>query len=130
MAYRKEKLEHQIRRLISELLIKELKDPRIGFATITEVTLNNDFTQARVGVSVLGDPRDIRKSWEGINSAKGFIQKRIGKLLSIRHIPKIEFFLDSSIADGVEMVNLLNKLENEENSTEETDSRENGEEHQ
>ena len=114
MAYRKEKIEEQMRRLISELMIKEIKDPRIGFASITEVNLNKDFTWAKVGISVLGNPREIRKTLEGLNSAKNFIQSKLGKLMRLRHTPKIEFFLDSTIAESVEMINLLNKLEEEE----------------
>lgn len=116
MAYRKEKLEEQIRRLVSDLIIKEIKDPRIGFVSVTSVSLNRDFSEAKVGISVLGGPRDIRKGWEGIQSAAGFIQFKVAKNLSIRHSPKIEFFLDSSVADGVRMVNLLDDLETQEKS--------------
>jgi ribosome-binding factor A len=111
MAYRKEKLEEQIKRIVSELLIREIKDPRIGFATITGVELSKDRSQAKIGVSVLGDPRDLRKTMEGLHSALPYIQHRMGKALGIRVIPRISFFTDSSIVDGVNMVHLLNKLE-------------------
>lgn len=114
-AYRKEKLEGQIRRLVSELLIKDIKDPRIGFATITGVTLNKDFTEARVGVSILGNPRDMRKSLEGLQSSEGYIRHKVGKALGIRVMPRIDFFLDSSVAEATKMVGLLNELESEEN---------------
>jgi len=114
MAYRKEKLEEQIKRIISELLIREIKDPRIGFATITGVELSKDHSVAKVGVSVLGDPRELRKTMEGLTSALPYIQHRMVKALGIRVIPKISFFLDSSIVDGVNMVNLLDKLEESE----------------
>ncbi len=107
MAYRKEKLEEQIHRLVADLIIKEIKDPRIGFATITGVTLSKDYSLARVGVSVMGGSRDLRKTIEGLNSATGFIQHRVGKALKIRTTPKIHFFLDSSVVEAVEMVNLL-----------------------
>ncbi|HOW81289.1 MAG TPA: 30S ribosome-binding factor RbfA [Spirochaetota bacterium] len=113
-AYRKEKMEGQIRRLVSELLIKEIKDPRIGFATVTGVDLNKDFTEARVGISVLGTPRDMRKSLEGLQSSEGFIRHKVGKALGIRVMPKIVFHLDSSVAEGTRMVGLLNDLEAEE----------------
>lgn len=111
MAYRKEKLEEQIKRIVSELLIREIKDPRIGFATITGVELSKDYAQARIGVSVLGDPRDLRKTMEGLQSAVPYIQHRTGKALGIRVIPKLTFYLDSSLVEGVNMVNLLDKLE-------------------
>ncbi len=114
MSYRKEKLEGQIRRIVSELLIREIKDPRIGFATITSVELSKDLARANIGISVLGDPRDIRKSLEGLNSAKPYIQHMVGKNLGIRLTPKLNFFLDSSIAEGTRMVHLLNTLEKSE----------------
>lgn len=111
MSHRKEKIQEQIHRLVSDLLIRDIKDPRIGFATVTSVELNGDWTQAMIGISVLGEPRDMRKTLEGLNSATAYIQHRVGKGLGIRSTPRISFFLDSSIADGVRMVGLLNKLE-------------------
>jgi ribosome-binding factor A len=111
MSYRKQKLEEQIRRIVSELLIREIKDPRIGFATITGVELDKDYSTAKIGVSVLGDPHDLRKTLEGLQSATPYIQHRVGKSLGIRVTPKISFYLDSSIAEGTRMVGLLNSLE-------------------
>jgi ribosome-binding factor A len=113
MSIRKEKIQKQIGRVISELLLREVKDPRIGFTTITGVELSNDYSVARVGVSVMGSPRELRRTLEGLNSAKGFIQHKIGKSIKMRVTPKIHFFLDSSVANGVEMVSLLEKLEHE-----------------
>jgi ribosome-binding factor A len=110
MAYRKQKLEEQIKRLVSELMIKEIKDPRIGFATLTGVDLNKDMSLARIGVSVFGDPRDLRKTIEGLNSAKNFIQHRVSKALEIRTSPRIEFYLDSSLSEGVRMVGKIEDL--------------------
>lgn len=126
MSYRKEKLEEQIKRLVSELIIRELKDPRVGFITITSVAISDDYGSARIGVSVLGDAREMRKSMEGLNSACGFIQSRVGKAMRLRHTPRFEFFPDASIAEGVRMVDLLNKLEDEsapggDTGTDETD---------
>lgn len=110
MAYRKEKIEEQIKRIISELLIKEIKDPRIGFATISSVEISKDYNLAKVGISVFGDKKDLRNTLAGLNSAKGFIQFKVGRNLGIRQMPRIAFYLDTSIADGVEMVNLIEQL--------------------
>ncbi len=96
------------------MLIREIKDPRIGFATVTGVELAKDYSTAKIGISVLGDPRDIRKTLEGLQSATAYIQHRVGKSLSIRVTPRISFFLDSSLVEGVNMVNLLNTLEESE----------------
>jgi ribosome-binding factor A len=119
MSYRKEKLEEQIRRIVADLLIKDIKDPRIGFATLTGVELSKDYAQAKIGVSVLGDPRALRKTLEGLQSATPYIQHKVGKSLGIRVTPKITFYLDSSVADATDMVNLLNRLEETESKKDE-----------
>jgi len=111
---RKKRLEEQFRRDITEIIMKEIKDPRIGFASITYVQLSKDMSFAKVGVSIMGNPREIRKTYEGLKSAAGYIQHLLSKRLTIRHTPKLSFKLDSSISDGVEMVDFLNKLEEKE----------------
>ncbi len=93
------------------MLIRDIKDPRIGFATITGVELSKDYSDAKIGISVLGEPRDVRKTLEGIRSATPYIQHRLGKQLSIRVTPKLFFYLDSSIAEGVRMVDMIDGLE-------------------
>jgi ribosome-binding factor A len=110
-AYRKEKLEEQIRRLISELIIQgDVKDPRLGFVSISSVKLSSDKKSVKVGISVLGEPRERFRSLEGLRSAASFIQFRIGKAMQLRYTPHLEFYLDSSVSDGVEMVNLIDSL--------------------
>lgn len=126
MAYRKEKLEELIKRIVADLLIKDIKDPRIGFATITGVTLNKDFTEARVGISVYGESKEMWKTLEGLRSATGYIQHKVGKGLSIRNCPKIIFFLDSSLVEGVKMVGLLNELEKKESGAPKEDDDDSG----
>jgi ribosome-binding factor A len=110
MAYRRNKLEEQIRRLVSEVMISEMKDPRIGFASITKVEINKDFSVARIGISVLGTPKERRKTIEGLQSASGFVQHKVAKAMAVRHMPRLYFELDSSIADAVEMVGFINTL--------------------
>lgn len=113
MGFRKQKLETQIKKLVGTLIVTEIKDPRIGFVTVTNVELSKDYAYADVYVSVLGDDNDKKKTLTGLQSARGFIQFRVGKALSIRTIPEIRFHLDTSIEKGVEMVHLLEKLEKE-----------------
>ena len=124
MSIRKERLEELIKRIVSDLLIKEIKDPRIGFITITGVELSRDYSYARIGVSVLGSPREMRQTLEGLKSAAGFIQHKVGKNIRLRVTPRIDFFLDSSVADGVEMVNLLDDLVNDKDREENQESSE------
>ncbi|MCX8125416.1 MAG: 30S ribosome-binding factor RbfA [Spirochaetes bacterium] len=113
MSFRKQKLETQIKKLVGTLIVTEIKDPRIGFVTVTNVELSKDYAYADVYVSVLGDENDKKRTLAGLQSARGFIQYRVGKALSIRTIPEIRFHLDTSIEKGVDMVNLLEKLEKE-----------------
>ena len=110
MKYRKDRLEELIKRIVSEIIMRELKDPRIGFVTITGVELNKDYSEAKIGVSILGSSTDVRKSMEGIRSSSGFVQKLLGKELKIRNLPRVYFYLDKSVEEGVDMVNKIHNL--------------------
>ncbi|MCL1865318.1 MAG: 30S ribosome-binding factor RbfA [Spirochaetes bacterium] len=110
MKYRKDRLEELIKRIVSDIIFRELKDPRIGFLTVTGVELNKDYSEARIGVSILGDSTEIRKSMEGIRSSSGFVQRLLGKELKIRNLPSVYFYLDKSVEEGVDMVNKINNL--------------------
>ena len=109
--FRKQKLEAEIQRIVAEAFIKEIKDPRIGFLTVTEVKLSRDYTSADVGISVIGDDKQKKLSLEGANSAAGYIQHLVGKSIRIRNTPRIRFHLDSSIEEGVRMVGLIEDLD-------------------
>ncbi len=110
MKYRKDRLEELIKRIVSDIFLKEVKDPRIGFLTFTGVELNKDYSEARIGVSFLGTSTDVRKGMEGMRSSSGYVQKLLGKELKIRNIPRVYFFLDKSVQEGVEMVSRLENL--------------------
>jgi ribosome-binding factor A len=110
MKYRKDRLEELIKRIVSDIFLKEVKDPRIGFLTFTGVELNKDYSEARIGVSFLGSSTDVRKGMEGIRSSSGYVQKLLGKELKIRNTPRVYFFLDKSVQEGVEMVSRLENL--------------------
>ena len=111
--YRKERLEKMIHMIIGDSLLKDIKDPRIGFVTVTEVELNKDKSLATVHVSIMGDDRTKQKTMTGLNSAKGFLQYAIGKNIQMRNTPRIRFIIDTSIEEASEMVNRLNNLEEE-----------------
>lgn len=117
--YRKERLEKMIRMIIGDSLLKDIKDPRIGFVTVTEVELNKDKSLATVRVSIMGDDKAKQKSMTGLNSAKGYLQYAIGKNIQMRNTPRIRFIIDTSIEEASEMVNKLTKLKEEIKDTEE-----------
>ena len=110
MKHRKDRLEELIKRIVSEIIFRELKDPRIGFVTVTGVELSKDLAEAKIGISILGNSTEVRKSMEGIRSSSGYVQKLLGKELKIRSVPRVHFFLDKSVEEGVELVNRIETL--------------------
>lgn len=112
-SFRKEKLDAEIRRIIADAFLREIKDPRIGFITVTGAKISKDYTSVNVGISVIGDEKEKKKTLAGAESAAGFLQHLIAKHLKLRVTPRIKFFLDSSIEEGVRMVGLIDDLNKE-----------------
>ncbi|HON78593.1 MAG TPA: 30S ribosome-binding factor RbfA [Spirochaetota bacterium] len=119
--YRKQKIEEEIKHVIGDALLKEIKDPRIGFVTVSTVSLNRDYTVADVGISIIGDENDKKKSMKGLISAENYVQFIVGKSMRLRNTPKIKFHLDTSIEDGVNMVAKLERLEKNETPEDDTE---------
>ena len=115
--FRLAKLGEQIRGEIALLIsTQKIKDPRVStFLTINRVEVAADLAYAKVYVSSFLPEGQILKGVAGLNSAAGFIQSSIAKKLTIRKFPKLRFIADSSVKEGFEMVNKLNRLETEEN---------------
>lgn len=97
MRTRPERVANAIKKEVSQILQEELKDPRIGFATITAVRVTKDLKDARVFFSVLGDAKAKKNSIHGLNSAAGYIRGLIGDRLGLRYTPTITFELDESV---------------------------------
>ena len=111
-SFRLEKVGHLIRELVSEV-IRELKDPRIGFAGINEVKISPDLRYAKIYISVFGSDKEKNDTLEGLNSAKGYIKRKIAPELSLRQIPDLSFALDESIENGVRISQLIDKAREE-----------------
>ncbi len=109
-SHRKERLEELIKRIIGDALLGEIKDPRIGFASVVRVDLSKDYTNADVWVSVLGGDSDRKKSLEGLESAGAYIQHLLGRELKLRVTPRIRFHMDDSIEKGVRLVGVIDSL--------------------
>lgn len=112
-SFRKQKIESEIRRIIADAFLREIKDPRIGFITVTSVKISKDYTVANVGISVIGDDAAKKLTLAGAESSAGFLQHLIAKYMKLRITPRVKFFLDSSIEEGVRMVGLINDLNKE-----------------
>ncbi len=92
------------------MISRELRDPRIGFATVTRVELSADLQHARILVSVLGDDSAQRASLEGLASAAGYIRHEVSRRLSLRRAPQIMFALDHGPEEGIRLERLLQNL--------------------
>jgi ribosome-binding factor A len=113
-SYRREdQLSGAITRELSDLIRTRMKDPRIGFASITGVELSHDLRHAKVFVSVLGTSEEQRETMRGLGSATGFLRHELAQRLTIRHVPDISFRLDESIARGARVLDLLRQVRKE-----------------
>ena len=107
---RSDKVQELLLQEISALIQRGLKDPRIGFATVTGVDLSNNLKHAKVYISVLGTKREQQDTITGLTNASGFIRGSLGKDLNLRYIPVLEFMLDET-ADHVAKINkIINEL--------------------
>ncbi len=104
------RLDEQFREEISKLLMKGLKDPRIGFVTISRVEITNDLSYAKVYISVLGSDREKAASLIGLRNSAGFIRTYLGKALKIRKIPQLSFVLDESLDHAMHIEEILAEL--------------------
>jgi ribosome-binding factor A len=100
----------EIREIMSVLLQRELKDPRIGFVTITEVDVTSDFKYAKIFVSVMGTPEEKRDTMTALTSSRGFVRRELASRMTIRFVPEITFKLDQSIEHSDNINRLLNEL--------------------
>ena len=125
-----EKLQELIKQEMSKMLLTDLKDPRIGFVTVTDVEMTGDLREAKIYVSVMGGQEQVKSSLEGLNSALGFIRREIGQRIRLRFTPEISFALDTSLDYGDHIHKLLLQVEGDKNadnsqgSGDETSSRE------
>jgi len=104
-----------VRAEISNMVLKDLKDPRIGMVTITRVKISDDLKTAKVFFSVIGDEKDREKSKQGLERASGFIKRELGKRLRLKYLPDIKFIWDDSIEYGIRISKMLEKLKEESN---------------
>jgi len=103
------RVNESVREVLSEAIV-ELKDPRIGFVTVTGVETSTDLRHAVVFVSVLGNEKKRELSMAGLDSALGVLQARIGRELRLKRTPQLTFQYDRSVEEGVRMSALIDEL--------------------
>ena len=111
MSQRTDRLDSQLQQELMGLLQREMKDPRIGFATITRVETARDLGHARVWVSVYGSDEERDRSLSALRAAVPWLRRRLGELLKLRHVPELTVKLDESIASGDKVLRILHELD-------------------
>ena len=101
------RVAEQIQRDLAELLRLEVKDPRIGMVTLTDVEVTSDYAHAKVFFTTLGDSDQIAAATEGLNRAAGFLRHELGHRIKLRSIPQLHFIHDESVERGVRLSQLI-----------------------
>jgi ribosome-binding factor A len=101
------RVNEAVREVLSEAITTDLKDPRVGFVTVTAVDTSSDLRHARVFVSVLGDDKQREDSLAGLSSSHGYLQSRVASRLRLKHTPTLEFKYDPSVERVMRISELL-----------------------
>ena len=104
---RMRRVDEAVKEVLSDAIAHQLKDPRVGFVTVTAVETSADLRHARVFVSVLGEDPQRRRSMDGLESAHGFLQRRVASELRLKHTPTLQFLYDDSTDRGMRIQELL-----------------------
>jgi len=118
MQYRSDRLAHELKNEVSNLIARELRDPRLGFATVTEAKVSPDLSHARVYVSVLGSSEEQRTTLAALNRATGFLRRALGTRLKLRKTPQLTFTLDQTIERGARMAQIIAQVAREDSAAE------------
>lgn len=110
MTRRTERLGEEIREEVAQLIAGELKDPRIGFVTVTRVDLGPDLRQARIFVGVLGTEKQRQTSLAGLTQAAGYMRRALGQRLRLRHTPELFFQYDEGLDASDRVARLLEEI--------------------
>ncbi len=103
------RVDEAVRQVLSDAVTHDLKDPRIGFVTVTAVKTSPDLRYARVFVSVLGDADRRAATLDGLRSAHGFLQRQVAAELRLKHTPSLDFEYDDSIDRGMRISELIDR---------------------
>lgn len=117
-SHRANRVAEEIKREVTQMLRDEIKDPRVGFVTVTGVEVTPDMRYAKVFFSVYGNEEDKAQSMEALEKAKGFVRSELGKRMRLRYTPEISFKFDTSIEYGAKIMKLLEGVKETENANE------------
>ncbi len=110
---RAQRVGEQIKKELSDLIMREMKDPRVSFVTVTGVDVTGDLQQATAYVTIYGNDEEKEAALQALEKAKGFLRSEIGKRIRLRKTPELSFKLDTSIEYGNRIESLLRDLKKE-----------------
>ena len=110
---RPEQIGQTVRQVVAEVLSREVRDPRVGFVTVTAVDVSGDLSHAKILVSVMGDDAEKARALEGLRSAAGFLRTRLTKALSTRTVPELHFEIDRGLEHAARINALLADIKHE-----------------
>ena len=111
MSGRTARIDHRIQHELMDILQREMRDPRVGFATVTRVETSKDLGHARVWVSVLGSDEQREETMQGLRDATPWLRRRVGERLQLRYVPRLSVRYDDSIEAGDRVLRVLSELE-------------------
>jgi ribosome-binding factor A len=111
------RIDTELQRELARLISTELKDPRLGFVTVTRVEITNDLQSAKVFVSIIGDRHVAKQSMEALENARGFLRGELGHAVSLRHTPSISFIEDRSTERAIALSKVLAQTAREQEQT-------------
>jgi ribosome-binding factor A len=111
---RTQRVGHLIQMELSQLILKKVRDPRLGFVTVTHVEVTPDLKSALIFYSVMGDKKIKTESQQALERATGFLQKEIAAALKLRYTPKLRFQFDDSLDQGFEIDRMLREIKKKE----------------
>ncbi len=111
---RANRVAEQMKKEMGEILTQKVKDPRIGFVTVTDVEISPDLQESKVFISIFGDEEEKEQTLVGLAKSKGFIRSEIGKRIRLRKVPEINFEIDETIEYGNKIERIIRDLNRDE----------------
>ncbi len=106
---RTQRIEAEIQRELATLIVRELKDPRVGNVTVTQVSVSRDMSTARVFFTPFAGQHSAAEAHAGLTHAAGFLRGEVGRRLKLRHAPRLEFLIDDSAENAARLTQLINR---------------------
>ncbi len=113
MSKRLNRVEEATKEVLAEVIQREIKDPRVGFVTISRVDVSPDLRHARVYYSVLGDDAEVKRTIQGLESSRGYMRSALGKHLRLKYLPEIDLVREDVSGDAIRLAKLLDRAAEE-----------------